>query len=108
MTKVGAGVYCFSDVLTISLATWDSPPRPNDPGYSAFKTALARFIASREVYIPEGGKPAKHDRKAEGYSRDRIEDASELDIGQDPAFQLMDFQVFSFTKIVQSLKLTTL
>ncbi|KAJ7932575.1 SNF2 family DNA-dependent ATPase [Mycena leptocephala] len=91
-----AWIFVKWDDLTYDEATWDSPPRPNDPGYSAFKTALARFIASREVYIPEGGKPAKHDRKAEGYSRDRIEDASELDIGQDPAFQLMDFQVDGF------------
>ncbi|KAJ7042418.1 SNF2 family DNA-dependent ATPase [Mycena alexandri] len=91
-----AWIFVKWDDLTYDEATWDSPPRPSEPGYSAFKTALARFVASHEVNIPDGPKPAKHNRVKEGYSKDRIQDASELDLGQDPSFKLMDFQVDGF------------
>ncbi|KAJ7786129.1 SNF2 family DNA-dependent ATPase [Mycena metata] len=91
-----AWIFVKWDDLTYDEATWDSPPRPSEPGYSAFKTALARFIASHEVNIPDNSKPAMHNRVAEGYSKDRIQDASELDLGQDPSFKLMDFQVDGF------------
>jgi hypothetical protein len=87
-------------VLIAHAATWDSPPRSDNPRYyPAFKTALSRFIASRKVFIPEGGKPAKHNREVQGYHRLRLENASELDLGQDPAFKLMDFQVCVSTTI---------
>ncbi|KAJ7900162.1 SNF2 family DNA-dependent ATPase [Mycena olivaceomarginata] len=92
-----AWIFVKWDDLTYDEATWDSPPRSDNPRYyPAFKTALSRFIASRKVFIPEGGKPAKHNREVQGYHRLRLENASELDLGQDPAFKLMDFQVDGF------------
>ncbi|KAF8213246.1 SNF2 family N-terminal domain-containing protein [Mycena galopus ATCC 62051] len=92
-----AWIFVKWDDLTYDEATWDSPPRSSDSRYyPAFKTALSRFIAARQVFISEGGKPAKHDRKNDGYDKLRIDDASELDLGQDPAFKLMDFQVDGF------------
>ncbi|KAF7339801.1 Chromatin remodeling factor mit1 [Mycena venus] len=92
-----AWIFVKWDDLTYDEATWDSPPRSSNARYyPAFKTALGRFIASRQVFIPEGGKAAKADRSNDGYARLRIENASELDLGQDPAFKLMDFQVDGF------------
>ncbi|KAJ6574934.1 hypothetical protein B0H19DRAFT_1371843 [Mycena capillaripes] len=91
-----AWIFVKWDDLTYDEATWDSPPRQNDPGYSAFQTALRRFIESRTVYIPDRRNPAKHDRAHDGYAKHRIEEAAELDLGQDPAFKLMDFQVDGF------------
>jgi chromodomain-helicase-DNA-binding protein 4 len=76
-------------------ATWDSPPRPNEPEHLAFHTALRRFIASRTVYIPQTGlKGTKFEHRAkDGYSKRRLINPSDLKLGQDPAFKLMDFQV---------------
>ncbi|KAJ7654999.1 SNF2 family DNA-dependent ATPase [Mycena polygramma] len=92
-----AWIFVKWDDLTYDEATWDSPPRTTESGYPAFTTALKRFIASREVYIPDGkSNPAKHDRTNDGYAKHRIQNASELDLGQDPAFKLMDFQVDGF------------
>ncbi|KAJ7071197.1 SNF2 family N-terminal domain-containing protein [Mycena amicta] len=82
--------------LTYDEATWDSPPLPDSPGYAAFSTALERFIAARDVWIPEGTKTRMPDRAKEGYSSHRLKQAEDLSLGQDPAFKLMDFQVDGF------------
>ncbi|KAJ7169708.1 SNF2 family DNA-dependent ATPase [Mycena filopes] len=91
-----AWIFVKWDDLTYEEATWDSPPRPSEPGYRAFETALARFIASHDVKVPEGAKTTKPNRSKNGYHKDRILNASELDLGQDAAFKLMDFQVDGF------------
>ncbi|KAJ7107605.1 SNF2 family DNA-dependent ATPase [Mycena crocata] len=91
-----AWIFVKWDDLTYDEATWDSPPRPTDSGYHAFTTALRRFIASREVWIPTTAKHGLSNRSKDGYGRYRIEAASELDLGQDPSFKLMDFQVDGF------------
>ncbi|KAJ6519648.1 SNF2 family DNA-dependent ATPase [Mycena sanguinolenta] len=92
-----AWIFVKWDDLTYDEATWDSPPRSTDPRYyPAFTTALSRFVASRQVFIPEGGNPAKHNRVNNGYDKLRLRDASDLNLGQDPAFKLMDFQVDGF------------
>ncbi|KAJ6604478.1 SNF2 family DNA-dependent ATPase [Mycena vulgaris] len=94
-----AWIFVKWDDLTYDEATWDSPPRSVEPGYLAFKTALSRFIASRKVYIPirDGAKGTKFDsRLKEGYSKHVLKNASELKLGQDPSFKLMDFQVDGF------------
>ncbi|KAJ7487418.1 SNF2 family DNA-dependent ATPase [Mycena galericulata] len=84
------------DDLTYDEATWDSPPRPDEHGYLPFKKALGRFIASRSVFIRDGRNSVKHDRVHDGYAELRIKEASELELGQDPSFKLMDFQVDGF------------
>ncbi|KAJ7492793.1 SNF2 family DNA-dependent ATPase [Mycena latifolia] len=94
-----AWIFVKWDDLTYDEATWDSPPRSGGPGYLAFKTALRRFIASRTVYIPlrDGAKGTKFDnRTKEGYGKHVLKDASDLNLGQDPSFKLMDFQVDGF------------
>ncbi|KAJ7706367.1 SNF2 family N-terminal domain-containing protein [Mycena rosella] len=96
-----AWIFVKWDDLTYDEATWDSPPRPDGSGYLAFKTALIRFIASRTVYIPlrDGAKGTKgkfENRVKDGYHKFRLENASELRLGQDPSFKLMDFQVDGF------------
>ena len=80
-------------------ATWDAPPRPNEPGYAAFKRAFDRFIDSREVLIPK--QSAKYwevfdDRKKDDYRKFMLKSASDLDLGQDSKFKLMPFQVDGF------------
>ncbi|KAJ7630765.1 SNF2 family DNA-dependent ATPase [Roridomyces roridus] len=92
-----AWIFVKWDDLTYDEATWDSPPRPEEAGYDEFKTALSRFIESRDVFVKEGTKSvATVNRVKEGYAKWRIEKASELSLGQDPSFQLMDFQVDGF------------
>ncbi|KAJ6627101.1 SNF2 family N-terminal domain-containing protein [Mycena sp. CBHHK59/15] len=94
-----AWVFIKWNDLPYDEASWDSPPRSSEPGYAAFKTALQRFIASREVKIPvrEGAKASKFDdRVKEGYAKHRLKDASDLKLGQDPVLKLMDFQVDGF------------
>ncbi|KAK7064375.1 chromatin remodeling factor mit1 [Favolaschia claudopus] len=92
-----AWIFIKWDDLTYDEATWDSPPRSQDVRYyPAFETALRRFIASRDVFIPDGVKPVKADRLKDGYHKFRIKEPSDLDLGQDPAFKLMDFQVDGF------------
>ncbi|KAJ7102108.1 SNF2 family DNA-dependent ATPase [Mycena belliarum] len=94
-----AWIFVKWDDLTYDEATWDSPPRSDDAGFSAFKTALHRFIASRTVLIPhrDSAKGAKFDKRAkDGYAEDRLINASDLNLGQDASFKLMDFQVDGF------------
>ncbi|KAJ7139950.1 hypothetical protein C8R44DRAFT_765859 [Mycena epipterygia] len=94
-----AWIFVKWDDLTYDEATWDSPPRSDAPGYLAFKTALHRFIASRTVYIPirNGANAVKFDKRVkDGYGKDVLMDPSDLKLGQDPLFKLMDFQVDGF------------
>ncbi|PPQ64493.1 hypothetical protein CVT26_002032 [Gymnopilus dilepis] len=87
------------DELGYDEATWDAPPRPNEPGYAAFKRAFDRFIDSREVLIPK--QSTKYwevfdDRKKDDYRKFMLKSASDLDLGQDSKFKLMPFQVDGF------------
>ncbi|KAJ7783591.1 SNF2 family DNA-dependent ATPase [Mycena maculata] len=91
-----AWIFVKWDDLTYDEACWDSPPRSDESGYLAFKTAVVRFITSRTVFIREGPKGVLPNRVKEGFSKDRLETASDLDIGQNPSFKLMDFQVDGF------------
>ncbi|KAK7012398.1 chromatin remodeling complex subunit [Favolaschia claudopus] len=78
-------------------ATWDCPPSDLQPSYYAsFEKALSRFVASHTVLIPAEGQAAKHHRVTNGYHKLRIEHSVQLDLGQDAAFQLLDFQVDGF------------
>ncbi|KAG5636366.1 hypothetical protein H0H81_008284 [Sphagnurus paluster] len=82
------------------IATWDSPPRPEDPGYVSFQTALERFISSRQVIVPKhsASYSEKFDKRAknEYQTRHQLKDAADLDIGQNRQLKLMPFQVDGF------------
>ncbi|KAF7306761.1 SNF2 family DNA-dependent ATPase [Mycena indigotica] len=98
MQHIGEVAWAFIkwDDLTYDEASWDSPPLPDDPVHSAFATALQRFVVSRDVWIADGKTTRKPGRAKEGYSAHRLKRAEELNIGQDPKFKLMDFQVDGF------------
>lgn len=78
-------------------ASWDSPPRPDDPGYDAFKTAFKRFVDSRLVIVPKlsitEAKAFDQRSKDEYRLKYVLKDAADLDLGQDPKLKLMPFQV---------------
>ncbi|KAG6830296.1 hypothetical protein H0H92_001374 [Tricholoma furcatifolium] len=77
-------------------ANWDSPPRSTDATYSAFESALQRYVYSRSITIPKHTESyyQKYDKrdKAEYRNRHVLKDAADLDIGQDRQLKLMPFQ----------------
>ncbi|KNZ72345.1 Chromatin remodeling factor mit1 [Termitomyces sp. J132] len=81
-------------------ASWDSPPRPNDPTYPAFESALRRYVHSRGVVVPKHSMShcEKFDKRAKDQYRTRhaLKYAADLDIGQDQQLKLMPFQVDGF------------
>lgn len=80
-----------------SEASWDSPPLPTEPTYPAFKTALERFIAGREVQIPKVTKERleilKKRSRTDFKQNHILRKASDLDIGQNEKMELLPFQV---------------
>lgn len=79
------------------LATWDSPPRPDDPAYPAFQNALKRYIAADAVRITkrtQGEQRTFDNRPETEYQRKHVlKDAAHLELGQESKYKLMDFQV---------------
>lgn len=78
------------------VATWDSPPKPEDKVYTAFQTAFKRYIASRQVLLPvrDAKWAAAFDKRANGeYRKHLLKDAADLALGQLPNLKLMPFQV---------------
>ena len=78
-------------------ATWDSPPRPGEPGYPAFETALSAFLQSRDVFVVKSRKDIEklEKRAPEGYGRYAIDSQTDQqpDLGQSNQLKLMKFQV---------------
>ena len=79
------------------IATWDSPPRQNEPGYSAFKVAFGRFLDSRKVHIKLRNKKQIEDfesrRKNEFRQKYALKQDEQPDLGQQEQLKLMPFQV---------------
>lgn len=76
-------------------ATWDSPPRPNESGFPAFKAAFRKFIVARDIKDP---KRTTNDDKREKneYKREHaLREGEQPQLGQDPSLKLMPFQVGS-------------
>lgn len=79
------------------IATWDSPPRPDEPGYSAFKLAFERFLDSRRVQIKHRNK--KEIEVFEGRRKNEFRENyvskkdQQPDLGQQERLKLMPFQV---------------
>ena len=80
----------------ILAATEDSPPSKGDPGYSAFRDAFHRFIASRSVAVKSlhkkedkaGYEQLLKTQKFRPFSSDR-----QPQLGQSSRLTLMPFQV---------------
>ncbi|KAI0249494.1 SNF2 family N-terminal domain-containing protein [Lactifluus subvellereus] len=68
-------VFVKWDDLGYDEATWDSPPRQGEPGYSAFKTAFGRFLDARRYALKQNSQP---------------------DLGQRDQLKLMPFQIDGF------------
>jgi chromodomain-helicase-DNA-binding protein 4 len=87
-------------VFLSNVATWDSPPRPGEPGYSAFKVAFERFLDSRKVQIKLRSKKEiesfENRRKNEYRQRHALKEGRQLDLGQQSHLKLMPFQVKVF------------
>ncbi|KAH8835703.1 SNF2 family DNA-dependent ATPase [Flagelloscypha sp. PMI_526] len=80
-------------------ATWDSALKPTDPAYPSFQNALKRYRASLRVTVPKRNKREQEyfeSRKKGEYFRIRLQDAKDLELGQDEKYRLMDFQVDGF------------
>lgn len=84
-------------IFSACVATWDSPPRPDEPGYSAFKVAFERFLDSRKVHISLRSKKQveafENRRKNEYRQRHALKEGGQLNLGQQSQLKLMPFQV---------------
>jgi len=76
-------------------ATWDAPPRPDEPGYAAFEAAFQRFIDSANVVVRKSDKDIKKldSRVRDGYGKHALRRTAQPQLGQDNQLQLMPFQV---------------
>lgn len=79
------------------IATWDSPPRPDEPGYLAFEAAFQRLIDSQKVFVRKSDKDVKklEDRAKDGYAQHALRQKRQPKLGQNSQLQLMPFQVCS-------------
>src|SRR6266850_4990328 len=106
MTKVSTAVCKFGFSITLKMiATWDSPPRQGEPGYSAFKVAFERFLDFRRVHIKLRSKKQieafENRRKNEFRQRYALKQDGQPDLGQQEQLKLMPFQVtFSDTAFI--------
>jgi hypothetical protein len=84
-------------VIPEIIATWDSPPRQGEPGYSAFKLAFERFLDSRSVHIMIRSKKQieafENRPKNEFRQRHALKHDLQPDLGQQEQLKLMPFQV---------------
>ncbi|KAL4070788.1 hypothetical protein J3A83DRAFT_4245468 [Scleroderma citrinum] len=78
-------------------ATWDSPPRPGEPGYPAFEAAFSSFLKSRTVFVVKSRKDIDkfENRTPGGYGRHVIDSATDQqpELGQSSRLRLMKFQI---------------
>ncbi|KAL0951419.1 hypothetical protein HGRIS_008111 [Hohenbuehelia grisea] len=93
-------IFAKWDDLNYDDSTWDSPPRPEDPTYTAFQSAIERYLKARKVRVSNSA-PAEPDRKVadfnvDGFFKYRLKDGGGLDLGQSEKLKLMDFQVEGF------------
>jgi chromodomain-helicase-DNA-binding protein 4 len=94
-------------------ATWDSPPRPDEPGYGSFAEAFERYVRARDVRVPKytnaelrqiASRP-----KDEYRHRHLLKNAADLKLGQNPDLLLLPFQVgwIEFLFCIRLLKVLT-
>lgn len=80
------------------LVTWDSPPREQEAGYSAFQTAFRRLLESRDVTVKKLSKKEielfDHDLPKDIFKkRFAFSNESQPKLGQNAQLSLMPFQV---------------
>ncbi|KAI6008336.1 SNF2 family DNA-dependent ATPase [Pisolithus orientalis] len=77
--------------------TWDSPPRPGEPGYSAFERAFVSFLESRTISVLKSPKEMQRldNRRRDGYASHVIDSTTEEQpkLGQSDQLKLMKFQI---------------
>ncbi|KAI0639630.1 hypothetical protein C8Q77DRAFT_1082196 [Trametes polyzona] len=82
------------DDLGYDDASWDSPPRPSEPGYEAYLNAFRRFLFARSVTVPSRDKKQQVAKGGTKWLlREKFTLESPPDLGQNPQLKLMPFQV---------------
>ncbi|KAI0756774.1 SNF2 family N-terminal domain-containing protein [Daedaleopsis nitida] len=82
------------DDLGYDDASWDSPPRRREPGFTAYEKAFQRFLFARSVTVPSRNKKDPLPKKGDRWrATEAFTDESQPDLGQDPQLKLMPFQV---------------
>ncbi|GBE77743.1 hypothetical protein SCP_0106250 [Sparassis crispa] len=92
-------VWCFIkwDDMGYDDASWDSPPRPGEPGYATFQNAFKRYVISREVVVKHRDRkeqkvfderPLDGFKKSSAFTRER-----RPELGQNAQLSLMPFQI---------------
>jgi chromodomain-helicase-DNA-binding protein 4 len=78
------------------VATWDSPPRPDDPNFATFEAAFHKYISARQV-VPTK-KPAAFDKRPRNEYKKKyaLGEGQQPELGQDASLKLMPFQVRLF------------
>ncbi|OAX44419.1 hypothetical protein K503DRAFT_765038 [Rhizopogon vinicolor AM-OR11-026] len=79
-------------------ATWDAPPRSDEPGYAAFEVAFQRFLDSMNVFVRKSVKDIKKldSRVMDGYGKHALRKTAQPKLGQNSQLQLMPFQMDGF------------
>ncbi|KAG1757761.1 SNF2 family N-terminal domain-containing protein [Suillus lakei] len=96
--KYVAWAFIKWDDLGYNEATWDSPPRSDEPGYLAFEAAFQRFIDSQGVFVRKSDKDVKklESRAKDGYAQHALRQKRQPKLGQNSQLQLMPFQMDGF------------
>ncbi|KAG1846831.1 SNF2 family N-terminal domain-containing protein [Suillus subluteus] len=96
--KYVAWAFIKWDDLGYNEATWDSPPRSDEPGYLAFEEAFQRFIDSQNVFVRKSDKDVKklESRVKDGYAQHALRQKRQPKLGQNSQLQLMPFQMDGF------------
>ena len=100
MKKVSTSACKLGSRITPKIiATWDSPPRQGEPGYSAFKAAFGRYLDSRDIQIKLRSKKeieAFENRPMNEFrKRYALKQGGQPDLGQREQLKLMPFQVYN-------------
>jgi chromodomain-helicase-DNA-binding protein 4 len=97
-------------IFSACVATWDSPPRLGEPGYSAFKIAFGHFLDSRKVHIRLRSKKEieafENRPKNEYRQRHALKEGEQLNLGQRCQLKLMPFQVKKVSHNIRSVVLS--
>ncbi|KAG2154662.1 hypothetical protein DEU56DRAFT_769656 [Suillus clintonianus] len=96
--KYVAWAFIKWDDLGYNEATWDSPPRFDEPGYLAFEAAFQRFIDSLKVFVRKSATDVKklESRVKDGYGQHALRQKLQPKLGQNSQLQLMPFQMDGF------------
>ncbi|KAG2159672.1 uncharacterized protein EDB93DRAFT_1111462 [Suillus bovinus] len=96
--KYVAWAFIKWDDLGYNEATWDSPPRSDEPGYLAFEAAFQRFLDSQKVFVRKSDKDVKklESRVKDGYAQHALRQKRQPELGQNGQLQLMPFQMDGF------------